>query len=172
MTAWRNGAGLDKRTFAALFFSRRADDPIVRSIHVAALGAAKAINHQDLRDASDKIAEAIKGVGADRWPRFVADAEVRANSPLAVAAVEKSQQPIDPAREAIRPVYPLETAIGVAPLGSPEVPPLQRVLLEELLSDRFFLEAVPRLLRQHPPPKLTLPPRRQLVFVKSLLDIF
>jgi hypothetical protein len=96
---------------------REAEDPVVRSLHSAALGAATATNYEELRDAAGKLADAIKAVGVDQWPRFVADASERVRDPATQAAIEKSRQPPDPARDAIRPVYPVETAIGVIGAG-------------------------------------------------------
>lgn len=89
----------------------------MRSLHSAALGAATAANHEDLRDAAGKLADAIKAVGVDQWPRFVADASERARDPATQTAIEKSRQSPDPARDAIRPVYPVEAAIGVVGAG-------------------------------------------------------
>lgn len=67
-----------------------------------------------IRDAAIKVADAIKTVGVDQWPRFVADASERARDPATQAAIEKSRQP---APDAIRPVYPIETALGVVAAG-------------------------------------------------------
>lgn len=64
-------------------------------------------------EAAGKLAEAIKAVGVSQCPRFVADAVERARDPATVAAVEKSKQPPDPKRDAIRPVYPVEAVVGV-----------------------------------------------------------
>lgn len=116
-TAWIRGTRLNQAAFAARFFGREADDPVVRNLHAAALGAATATSHADIRDAAGKLADAIKIVGIDRWLRFVADASERARDPATQAAIETSRQPPDPARDAIRPVYPIEIAIGVATVG-------------------------------------------------------
>lgn len=116
-TAWIRGTRLNQAAFAARFFGREADGPVVRNLHAAALGAATATSHADIRDAAGKLADAIKIVGIDRWPRFVADASERARDPATQAAIETSRQPPDPARDAIRPVYPIEIAIGVATVG-------------------------------------------------------
>ena len=62
----------------------------------------------------------MEAVGIDRWPHFVADAQQRARDPATQAAIGKSRQPPGPGRDAIRPVYPLETAIGVAAAGVAE----------------------------------------------------
>lgn len=117
MTAWIKGTRLDQAAFASRFFGREADDPVVRSLHSAALGAATATSHEDFRDAAGKVADAIKAVGVAQWPRFVVDASERARDPITQAAIERSRQPPDPAREPIRPVYPVETAIGIVATG-------------------------------------------------------
>ena len=74
MTAWDGGAGLDQANFAARFFDREADDPIVAKLRDAAGQASDAKSHDDLRQASGSLADAQKFVGMDRWHRFLADA--------------------------------------------------------------------------------------------------
>jgi putative AbiEii toxin of type IV toxin-antitoxin system len=76
-----------------------------------------ATSHAELRQAAEKVASAIQAVGLDRWPRFLADAQDRARKPSTVAALERSKQPPDPSRDAIRPVYPVETMLGIAATG-------------------------------------------------------
>jgi hypothetical protein len=76
-----------------------------------------ATSHAELREAAEKVASAMQAVGLDRWPRFLADAQERARDPATVAAIEKSGQPADPGRDAIRPVYPLETLLGIGAAG-------------------------------------------------------
>jgi len=56
-------------------------------------------------------------VSVQQWPRFVADAQERARDPATQAAIEKSRQPPAPGRDAVRPVYPIETAFGIAIAG-------------------------------------------------------
>ena len=123
MTAWLRATALNGADFASRLFGRNADDPVVRDLHSAALRAATATSHDDLRDAAGKLARAMEAVGIDRWPHFVADAQERARNPATQDAIERSRQPPGPGRDAIRPVYPLETllpgmgakrAIGVA----------------------------------------------------------
>ena len=113
MTAWLRSTKLDQATFASRLFGRSADASIVRSLHSVALGAATATSHDDLREAAGKVAEAMKAVGIQQWPRFVADAQERARDPATQAAIEKSRQLPNPARDAIRPVYPLEAIAGI-----------------------------------------------------------
>ncbi len=68
--------------------------------------------------ASHDAAKAIDLVGVDGWPRFLAQAQARASDPMTVATTEKSQQRMDLARnDAIRPVYPIETMIGIGAAG-------------------------------------------------------
>lgn len=123
MTAWLRATALNQAAFGSRLFGRSADDPVVRDLHMAALRAATAASQDELRDASERLARAMQSVGIEQWPRFVADAAERARDPATQAAIEKSRQPPGPGRDAIRPVYPLETllpglgakrAIGVA----------------------------------------------------------
>lgn len=65
--------------------------------------------------------QSISPVRCRRWAsitghRFLDDAEARANSPSTRVALERSQASLAQ-RDAIRPVYPLETAIGIAAAG-------------------------------------------------------
>ena len=111
MTAWLRATALDQAAFGSRLFGRSADDPVVRDLHSAALRAATATTHDDLREASGKLARAMEAVGIDRWPHFVADAQERARDPATQAAIEQSRQPPAPGRDAIQPVYPLETLL-------------------------------------------------------------
>lgn len=117
MTAWMDGVRLERTEFAERFFGRSADDSIVQKLHGAALDASLATNHADLAEAAGKVAEAMRSVGLDTWPRFVADAQARARDPATVEAVEKSGHVPNSGRDAIRPVYPIETALGIAAAG-------------------------------------------------------
>lgn len=74
MTAWVRGSRLDQANFAERFFGRAADDPVVRNLRDAGLGAASATSHAEMREAAGKLANAMKTIGLERWPRFVADA--------------------------------------------------------------------------------------------------
>ena len=105
LTAWLRAAALDRASFGSRLFGRGADDPVVRDLRRAALRAATAESHDDLRDAAEGLARAMQGVGIDRWPHFVADAAQRARDPATQAAIEKSKQPPSPDRKAIRPVW-------------------------------------------------------------------
>jgi hypothetical protein len=55
MTAWVRGGNLDKASFAGLFFGREAGDPVVEKLRAAALSAAQATSHADLRDAARNL---------------------------------------------------------------------------------------------------------------------
>ena len=117
MAAWIKAAHLDQRTFAGRLFGRAADDPVARTLHEAALAAAAATSQGGIRDAAGKLAGAIQAVGLDRWPGFVADAAERARDPATQAAIARGRQPPDPAHDGIRPVYPVETALGIGAAG-------------------------------------------------------
>jgi hypothetical protein len=77
MTAWAQGAKLDNATFAQRFFGRNADDPVAQKLHGAALAVASATSQADMRQAAEKVADAVQTVGLNNWPRFVADALAR-----------------------------------------------------------------------------------------------
>jgi hypothetical protein len=117
MTAWVRGARLDQADFAERFFGRAADDPVVRDLRGAAIGASTATSHAEIREAAGKLAEAMQAIGLYQWPRFVADAQARARDPATVAAIENSRRSPDVRKDAIRPVYPVETLLGIGAAG-------------------------------------------------------
>lgn len=117
MTAWLRATALNGADFASRLFGRSAGDPVVRDLHSAALRAATATSHDNLREASGKLARAMEAVGIDRWPHFVADAQERARDPATQDAIERRRQPPAPGRDAIRPVYPVETLAGIGTAG-------------------------------------------------------
>lgn len=117
MTAWMRGVRMDEATFADRFFGRDGDDPVAQILHRAALDAGLAKSPAEFARAARGVADAMKAVGPDRWARFIADAQGRARDPATVAAIEKSLRPPDPARDAIRPVYPVEAAVGIGAAG-------------------------------------------------------
>jgi filamentous hemagglutinin len=82
-------------------------------VRAAVSEASFATTQAQLAKASGDLAEAMKAVGLDSWPRFVVDAQARARDPATVAAIEKSLQPPDLKRDAITPVYPVEKALAV-----------------------------------------------------------
>jgi hypothetical protein len=65
MTAWIGGTRLSNAEFADRFFGRAADDPIAEKIHDAALDVGLAISHAELREAAEKVADAMKTIGLD-----------------------------------------------------------------------------------------------------------
>jgi hypothetical protein len=108
------GNRMSQATFAERFFGRSADDPVAQALRSAADRANAATTPADMAQAAAKLAEAMKKVGLDRWPRFLADARARSRDPETEAAIKESLKPIDPQRDAIRPVYPLEALAGGA----------------------------------------------------------
>jgi hypothetical protein len=116
MTTWSGGGKMDRAEFAGQFFGRAAADPVAMGLRTAALTARLSGSQDALRDAAEHLAGAMQAIGLDRLPRFLDDAEVRANEPSALAALEKSRQTLVQ-RDAIRPVYPVEAAIGIAAAG-------------------------------------------------------
>ena len=84
MTAWVRGSRLDQGAFADRFFGRSADDLVVQNLRDAALGVASATSHAEMREAAEKLADAMKATGLDRWPRFVTDAQARADDAAAI----------------------------------------------------------------------------------------
>lgn len=117
MTAWMRGVRMDPAMFADRFFGRDGEDPVAQILHRAALDAGLAKSPAEFAQAARGVADAMKAVGLDRWARFIADAQSRARDPATVAAIDKSLRPPDPARDAIRPVYPVETALGIGAAG-------------------------------------------------------
>lgn len=69
LAAWIRGARLEPDVFASRFLGRTGDDPVARDLHSAAGFAATATSHADRAEAAYKLADAIKGVGVDGWPR-------------------------------------------------------------------------------------------------------
>ena len=114
MTAWLRATAFSQAAFASRLFGRSADDPVVQDLHDAALCAATATTHDDLRDASGKLARAMEGVGIDRWPGFVADAQQRARNPATLAALKQGVGAASPA--------PTGAATGSAPPERPISP--------------------------------------------------
>jgi hypothetical protein len=123
MTTWSRGGSMDRGEFAGQFFGQAADDPVAMGLRTAALTARLSGSQDALRDAAEHLAGALQTIGMDRLPQFLHDAETRANEPSTLAALDKSRQTLAQ-RDAIRPVYPVETAIGIAAaaiMGGPAV---------------------------------------------------
>ncbi len=117
MKVWGRGARMGMASFAEHFFGRAADDPVAARLHNAAMTANLAQSHAELREAANDLAAAQQAVGLDRWSAFMADAAQRASDPATTAAIERSEQPPDPRKDAITPVYPLETVLGIGAAG-------------------------------------------------------
>ena len=113
MLASMRGTAMKPETFADLFFGRSADDPVVQALRDAAKLAMTSTTPADMAAASGKAADAMQRVGLDRWSRFLADAQNRARDPVTEAAIKASLNPSD----AIKPVYPVEAAIGIGVAG-------------------------------------------------------
>jgi hypothetical protein len=77
MTKWSKAGSLPKSDFAAAFFDRDGDDPVVVLLREAAETAASAKSQADLRDASTLLAEAEQKIGLGHWRGFVDDAVKR-----------------------------------------------------------------------------------------------
>jgi hypothetical protein len=84
LATWLRNAQLDSATFADRFFDRSADDPAAANLHGVVIDASLAPGRTEMRGATEKLADAIKAIGLNRWPRFVAEAQARA---VKVAAV-------------------------------------------------------------------------------------
>lgn len=117
MTAWVLANRLDQASFAEHFLGRSADDPVAANLRSAAQGADMATTHAELRDAAGHLADAMQAVGLDRWAAFLTDAHDRARDPATTAAVGQSSSPPNLGKDAIRPVYPLETLLGIGAAG-------------------------------------------------------
>lgn len=79
--AWMRGIGMRPEMFADGFFGRSADDPVVQALSDAATFAMTSKTPADMAAASGKVAEAMQRVGLDRWSRFLADVQTRAQDP-------------------------------------------------------------------------------------------
>lgn len=113
MATWSRGGNMDRAEFAGQFFGRAGDDRVSMALRDAALTARLSGSQAALRDAAESLASAMQTIGLVRLSRFLDDAETRARSPSTLAALEKSSQTLEQRGGAIRPVYPLETALGI-----------------------------------------------------------
>ncbi len=94
MAAWIYGRKMDAVSFAHHFFGFHADARVVGFLRAAVSETVAAETRPQLAAASEHLADAIKVVGVDGWPRFVADAQARAHDKATLAAIKKSQQPV------------------------------------------------------------------------------
>ena len=76
--AWSGAANLSRGAFRGRFLTPTASDELVDHLRKASEGAARGGSAAEQRDASAELAAAVRIVGADRWPRFVAAAHARA----------------------------------------------------------------------------------------------
>ena len=106
-------SGQDPRRFGAML-PDTVGAGAATSLQAAARAAAGAASADDERAASAALADAVQAVGLDNWSRFVAGVQDRAAETARTAA---SEPPPDPRKDAITPVYPLETMIGVGVAG-------------------------------------------------------
>ena len=118
MRSWGRGAALGQAEFAERFLGRAADDPVMKELRAAAMGAALAKSHAALAEATNHLANAMQGIGLDRWQRFLADAQERARDPATVAAVaaaEKNWQLSDAGKPSISsvPFGPVEAGLAL-----------------------------------------------------------
>ena len=86
MAAWSQNDKGDPRRFADRFFGPSSGDQAVLKLFAAAPGARFAASHADLREASERVSDAMQLVGLDRWPRFLADLHERVGDPVVAAA--------------------------------------------------------------------------------------
>jgi hypothetical protein len=85
LLAWSQATDLDRDSFRHRFLGGAGSDVVVDHLREAATGASSATTAGQQRDAASELAHAWRLVGADRWPRFIADAHDRAMSNSAMA---------------------------------------------------------------------------------------
>ena len=90
MTAWSSDGTSTRAQFAARFFGREAGDPVVTGLLSAAVTAKISGSPHALRDGAEHLAGAMQTIGLDRWPGFLADAEVRAQAAADADAAAKA----------------------------------------------------------------------------------
>ena len=95
MTAWSRGSHFGGEEFAERFFGGASDDLMLEQLHEAALDVVLATGHDELREATEKVAAFMQTIGLDRWPRVLAEARDRACDPQTVAAIERDRTPRD-----------------------------------------------------------------------------
>lgn len=110
MRGWVRGLLLDRADFARRFFDRAANDPVVDHLWQATKFAALARGAADIRAGTEHLADAMQGVGLDRWRRFLADAQQKAASNLLIPVSDTT------VRDYPAPYNPL----GILVPGSPE----------------------------------------------------
>jgi hypothetical protein len=128
MAAWAYGSKLDAVSFAQHFFGRHADAREVGSLRAAATETVAAETRPQLAAASEHLADAIKVVGVDSWPRFVADAQARAHDKATLAAIKKSQKPVVPVSSAVGRSGSGSVGSGTRLAGGAEEFPFQELM--------------------------------------------
>jgi len=74
MHAWIGGLSLDQTSFAARFFNRPPDSPVVQHLHQAAAIIADLTTRTQMREATDQLATGMMAVGLDQWVGFLSKA--------------------------------------------------------------------------------------------------
>lgn len=129
LVRWSGASRLSKDAFAGHFFGRQADDRTALALRAAATDAAAARDHGGLQRASEQVAAAMQVVGLGNWPRFLADAQDRADDPATLAVVAASQpRPASPPK----PKLAAQPAVILAadPVTSDAAPPAVAVAAE------------------------------------------
>lgn len=80
MLAWIGACSLSRAEFEKRLVVRSATDAVVDSLRAAAEAVRTATTHQDLGNASAHLADAMQGVGLNKWSGFLRDAADQADS--------------------------------------------------------------------------------------------
>ncbi len=80
MAAWIGARRLRRAEFGKQLVSGSASDAAVDSLRAAAEAVRTATTHRDLGDASKHLADAMLGIGLNRWSGFLRDAADQADS--------------------------------------------------------------------------------------------
>ena len=91
MTAWNKAAALSRDAFRQMFLDPDTSDATVDLLRNAASGAALASTTGDLRVAGAALTGAMQRIGLNRWPRYLADAAVRAETAQNIPTVPGTQ---------------------------------------------------------------------------------
>lgn len=78
IAAWNGASGLGRDAFRDRLLDPYTSDEMVDRLRSTASGVVAARTHTELNAAGVELAAAVKGVGVERWPRFLGDAERRA----------------------------------------------------------------------------------------------
>jgi len=94
--------------------------------------------------ASEHLADAMKVVGVDNWPRFVADAQARAHDKATLAAIQKSQKPVVPVSSAVGRSGSGSVGSGTRLAGGAEEFPFQELMEAHPVIDAPQMQISPR----------------------------